>query len=320
VTAKAIIPSADCKPVVASRGCRSLTYAELAESVPRVEDWDRKRFRLDRKLQDAVRNQGDVVLMEDTLAETGGEFARVAVKRMPNSWIQESSSRFAAKHAHATERPWQDIACVRRLNEAHYPHVCELLGVFRDEKTTYVVTSLCTEGDLFTWCSTSPAPGPDLLPIIFPVVVQILDAVSWLHEFSIVHRDVSLENILITKRRDGLPMVKLIDFGMSTVSRWSRKEVRGKLLYQAPEMHSVEEYDGFLTDAFAVGVTIYSLTAKDYPWSGTKRGECKCFDYVRTYGLRTFCERRKAGSKHQSNKIKVVMGFFSEPPSSSWRD
>ena len=51
--------------------------------------------------------------------------------------------------------------------------------------------------------------------------------------------------------------------------------------------------DGYLTDAFAVGVVVYSLAFRDYPWRSTRRSECKCFDYVSGHGLRAFLGRRR---------------------------
>merc|ERR1719330_505265 len=80
---------------------------------------------------------------------------------------------------------------------------------------------------------------------------------------------------------------------MTSTGRRFRNEVRGKASYQAPEVHDDKEYDGFLSDAFAVGVTIYATLMKDYPWLSTRPGGCKCFEFYRKYGLRAYLSKRK---------------------------
>ena len=48
------------------------------------------------------------------------------------------------------------------------------------------------------------------------LVVNIVDAVHYLHEHNIVHRDLKPENLLMATKEDNSP-VKLADFGLSTL-------------------------------------------------------------------------------------------------------
>lgn len=143
---------------------------------------------------------------------------------------------------------------------------------------------------------------------------QMFSAVAWLHDLGICHRDLSLENILLQKSADsgsdGL-QVKLIDFGMSTLQRHTCNEIRGKQSYQAPEMHRKDEdYDGFLTDVFALGVVIYCLASQDYPWQSTQPGGCQLFSYVSLKGFRAFLERRKLRKGSGERLIEVFTTPF----------
>ena len=104
---------------------------------------------------------------------------------------------------------------------------------------------------------------------MLPIVGQIFTAVCWLHDLGVAHRDLSLENILLTDN-GGSMQVKLIDFGMSTTQRVCKRELRGKQSYQAPEMHG-PEYDAFLADEFALGVVLFAMAVQDYPWTSTKK-------------------------------------------------
>lgn len=256
-----------------------------------VRQWEPARFRALGKLQDAVRNKGQVHRMLDVV-----EGRSVAVKKMPNDWACSGQEDFLAQHPSEMEHPWQDVGCTAFLNRVGYPYACRLLGVYRDAAHTYVVSELASEGDLFSWCADPafPAPGLGREAHVAPVARCVFDAVLRLHEMSIVHNDISLENILLAgAAAGGGPEVRVIDFGMAATGRRIRRRVRGKAAYQAPETHTEEEYDGFLADAFAVGVALYAALVKDYPWLSTREGQCKCFEYVCKHGFRAYLRKRK---------------------------
>mmetsp|Transcript_15573 Transcript_15573/g.21001 ORF Transcript_15573/g.21001 Transcript_15573/m.21001 type:complete len:414 (-) Transcript_15573:138-1379(-) len=254
-----------------------------------VKPWDTGMFRLVGKLQDAVRNKGRV----DEMRRSGPDGdRRVAVKRMPSSWVTRGPEEFDKQYPTAPERPWCDIAIVRELNRLGFTYVCEFMGVFRDREYTYVVAELATRGDLFGWCDLDPPPGVAREAKMQPLMVQIFSAVKWLHELGVAHRDLSLENILLTDVGGDL-QIKVIDFGMCTASQTAQCEVRGKQSYQAPEMHAGNTYDTYLTDTFALGVTLFAMAAQDYPWTSTKRNACQLHEYVCTFGFRKFLEKRK---------------------------
>mmetsp|Transcript_14873 Transcript_14873/g.33880 ORF Transcript_14873/g.33880 Transcript_14873/m.33880 type:complete len:407 (-) Transcript_14873:155-1375(-) len=272
----------------------------------RVMKWKPLRFQHLRKLQDATRNQGQVHLMKDCDRND-----LVAVKQMPTKWVMTCHAEFIAEHPTETEMPWQDIGCVAFLNSCGYAYACKLYDVFRDDTHTYIVTSFATDGDLFAWCEVGPPPGRERERVVQPLAVQILEGVQQLHEASIVHRDLSLENILLSKigdPRNPVLRVQIIDFSMASTKRTFKNCVRGKASYQAPELHTDKEYDAFLTDAFSVGVTLYAVLLKDYPWLSTRPGGCKCFEYVRNHGFRSYLAKRKL-----RNSNSRVTEFMSEP-------
>ncbi|CAE7444848.1 CaMKI [Symbiodinium natans] len=215
----------------------------------------------------------------------------VAVKIMPNRWVGTSHTNFVIDHPSETELPWQDLGCVRFLNDVGFPYACELLGVYRDVEHTYVVTTFATEGDLFSWCEGGVAPGHEREIVVQPIARQLMEGIQQLHDFGIVHRDLSLENVLMTKTDSDVHIIKIIDFSMASTARSFRNCIRGKASYQAPELHTDQEYDAYLTDAFSVGVTLYAVLLKDYPWLSTRPGGCKCFEYVKKHGFRA-CPRR----------------------------
>lgn len=82
------------------------------------------------------------------------------------------------------------------------------------------------------------------------IVMQLLDALSFLHERQIVHRDVKPSNILITRNGS---TVKLIDFGVSDTDDYvTFKQPAGSLAYIAPEQLAGKQIDN-RADIFSFG-------------------------------------------------------------------
>lgn len=255
-----------------------------------VQPWEEKRFTFVRKLCDAPKNKGSVQLMHDQQGDR-----LVAVKKMPNQWLSDSHEEFLRANEKETEMPWQDIGCTRFLNSVEYKYAVSLLGVYRSDEMTFVTSSYAPGGDLFgvTMAAASP-PGPQREAAFAPLILSIFSGFLQLHEMQIVHRDISLENVVLASEDLSPSEIRIIDYGMADTGRMFRNCVRGKLSYQAPEMHTDNDYDAFLSDTFSIGVLLYALLMSDYPWTSTKPGECKNFDFVEKHGFRSYISKRKA--------------------------
>ncbi|UQA61025.1 serine/threonine protein kinase [Polyangium aurulentum] len=105
---------------------------------------------------------------------------------------------------------------------------------------------------------------------------QTARALDKAHALGIVHRDLKPENIFLTVREDGLPQVKLLDFGIAKLtgaaadigakSKTKTGAVFGTPLYMAPEQaRSQAQNIGPHTDVWALGlITTKLLTGADY--------------------------------------------------------
>eukprot|EP00930_Biecheleria_cincta_P000849 TRINITY_DN102045_c0_g1_i1.p1 TRINITY_DN102045_c0_g1~~TRINITY_DN102045_c0_g1_i1.p1 ORF type:complete len:400 (-),score=47.09 TRINITY_DN102045_c0_g1_i1:110-1309(-) len=255
-----------------------------------VAEWQPESFEFVKTLQNAARNQGRVELMKRL--DTG---AFVAVKRMPISWTANGHKDFLKVHLGETEMPWVDIGLVNFLHSKGVDWICEPMGVFQDQHSTFVVSALANNGDLFEWSASGPAPGLEREHFCQPIVSQIFAAIRYLHSLTIAHCDISLENLLLV-HHEGEPLqVKVIDFGMAVVGTNEIVGSRGKPAYQAPEMHTQRsKFDPFLADSFAVGVVVFGIVAQDYPWMSTRPQACKFFEYLRAYGPRDYLIMRKS--------------------------
>ena len=61
--------------------------------------------------------------------------------------------------------------------------------------------------------------GPTYFPTVLDIMIDIAEAVEYLHGFNprVLHRDLTPDNVLIT-RRGGKMQAKLVDFGLVAVS------------------------------------------------------------------------------------------------------
>lgn len=267
---------------------------KFGATLPHLQPWDERRFRLERKLQDANRNSGCVNLMTDLKRQGKGGGFKCAVKRMPNAWVTSGPKAFSKLHPDSTEKPWTDVAVVQHLNMQGQSFVCELVGVFFDQEFSYVVSSLASGGDLFSYSADLQVKGPARETSLSPILVQVFAAVQQLHNFGICHRDLSPENVLLHGEGKAR-QVKLCDFGMATVNRFCPPgEARGKHPYQAPEMHAMDAgYDSFLSDIFALGVVTFSAMFQVYPWNFTREGSCRRYQIAESMGVQAWFKVQK---------------------------
>ncbi|HUF75920.1 MAG TPA: serine/threonine-protein kinase [Longimicrobiales bacterium] len=104
---------------------------------------------------------------------------------------------------------------------------------------------------------------------------QVCDALMAAHEGPepVVHRDLKLENLMLTRDRSGEEMIKVLDFGIAKIaereadSRLTTVGTLGTPGYAAPEQLRAENVDG-RTDLFAFGVILYALLTGKDPWLG----------------------------------------------------
>ncbi len=113
-------------------------------------------------------------------------------------------------------------------------------------------------------------------------VLQACEAIVEAHELGIVHRDLKPANLFLSKRADGSPLVKVLDFGISkALGGGSRSQLTsasvlmGSPRYMSPEqMMSAKEVDA-RTDIWALGVILYELVTGKPVWhADTMQGLC----------------------------------------------
>eukprot|EP00741_Cyanophora_paradoxa_P002364 tig00000601_g2290.t1 len=95
---------------------------------------------------------------------------------------------------------------------------------------------------------------------------QVVQAVRYMHEQGVVHRDLKLDNVMTDPEARG--SVKLIDFGFSRSVESALASHVGTRPYMAPEVMSVPltGYDGRAIDVWSLGVILFLMLAGGYPF------------------------------------------------------
>jgi calcium-dependent protein kinase len=152
------------------------------------------------------------------------------------------------------------------LKTMDHPGILKLFEFYSNKQTYSIVTELCPGGELFQQILDK---GPFKEKYTAFVMYQIFSAVNYCHQMHIIHRDLKPENILIVgKEKDGLPIIKLCDFGTSRIFEKGtfQKKVVGSSYYIAPEV--LKKHYNEKCDIWSCGVILYVLLSGTYPFNG----------------------------------------------------
>ena len=115
------------------------------------------------------------------------------------------------------------------------------------------------------------ARGPLRVPLVGTIAVQALDALAYLHSQKFVHRDISPDNLMLTRTADGEPQVKLIDLGIAKSLEHGQTmtatgQFIGKVSYAAPEQFGGEV--DHRSDLYSLGLVLYKLLTNAEAFAG----------------------------------------------------
>lgn len=163
----------------------------------------------------------------------------------------------------------------------HHANVVGTHHVGTDEAGLYMVLDYIEGGSLAALTDRAMLRGERMpIPIVLRIALDALAGLSAVHRatgndgapLGIVHRDVSLQNLLVG--RDGV--ARLTDFGIARSTRGSIKtktgSLIGKLLYLPPE-HIRQEPTDHTIDIYMLGVTLWCALTGEEPWPGTDEAQ-----------------------------------------------
>ncbi|XP_077979715.1 putative ribosomal protein S6 kinase alpha-1 [Glandiceps talaboti] len=164
------------------------------------------------------------------------------------------------RHLETAEMAWKELVMLMSLGEYKYTvkFIEPCLDVSSNPQRMCLVMELCQGGNLERYVISQPRDDD----VYFTFMMQMADAINFLHQNNIVHRDLKPENILLAIE-GGKHVVKVGDFGLAKVMGTNRfglsgfnelafHTIAGTLPFMAPEV-----YTGFYTekaDIFSLGL------------------------------------------------------------------
>ncbi|KAJ2734248.1 Serine/threonine-protein kinase [Coemansia sp. BCRC 34962] len=162
------------------------------------------------------------------------------------------------------QRENKDIRIVREVainRLLHHPHICMLHDVVVHPNHYYIFQELVSGGQMLDYIISH---GRLKEKHARKFARQIASAIDYCHHNSIVHRDLKIENILISANGN----IKLIDFGLSNLysPRSQLSTFCGSLYFAAPELLNAQPYTGPEVDLWSFGVVLYVLVCGKVPF------------------------------------------------------
>ena len=156
------------------------------------------------------------------------------------------------------------------LKSLNHPDIVKIIEFYGTEDAYYIVNEYCSGGELFD--KVENGLSETQISVIFK---QILSGLSYLHSNNIVHRDLKLENILISDieyvemTKEEYFDIKIIDFGNARIfdKTISTNSIVGSSYYIAPEVF-LKKYNKEC-DLWSAGVILYILVVGSPPFDGS---------------------------------------------------
>lgn len=264
-------------------------------------------YELERKLCDAIYGQ---VRVAYALEDVGNKVYKrtnvfVAIKIL-------NMEKIRSKMGTMTEDPLKELAALQYMGNEH-PYLQGQVECVQDAHNIYSVMNLCTGGELLDYILVNRLSEFDGRNIF----KQVLSGVEYMHSKGVIHRDLSLENILLT----GEGYCKIIDLGQSlrvpvdsqtgVVGRLAPAGMCGKTPYRAPEIFHNQEFDGFAIDIWSMGIILFMLLTSQQPVDYPDR-MCDRYTYIVSGELRSLMSQWKL--EISENAMDLIQNILREDP------
>lgn len=177
-----------------------------------------------------------------------------------------------AKDAVQVGRFVREARATVRIKSEHVVRVLDA-GVDESNGAPFIVME-CLEGrDLG---QVLAADGALPMQVAVDYTIQICEAVAAAHALGIIHRDLKPSNFFLTTRIDGMPLVKVLDFGISKAAQadgepdprlTDTQAVFGSPTYMSPEQIRSSKNVDPRSDVWSLGVALFEMMTGKLPFA-----------------------------------------------------
>ena len=168
-----------------------------------------------------------------------------------------------------------ELACHDGLGQ--HPNIVNLLNRFETDSHVYLVLEFCSMGDLYE--AIRLGHGPLETENVREFMLQLVNAVDFMHSKGLYHRDLKPENIFLTQSGS----LKLGDFGLATSDTWSYEASIGSDRYMAPEQYDPSDvgYSPAAADVWAIGICLLNILFSRNPFVTPTESDVLFADFAR---------------------------------------
>lgn len=175
----------------------------------------------------------------------------------------------------AVDERSEELDCHSRLGS--HPNIVNLIHSFETDAHIYIVLEFCSRGDLYEAIRTGT--GPLETEHVRQFMLQLVDAVAYIHRKGMYHRDIKPENIFLTQSGE----MKLGDFGLATSEKWTYETTVGSDRYMSPEQYDSagNGYAPEKADIWAIGICLLNILFSRNPFTTPTESDPLFLDFSR---------------------------------------
>ncbi|XP_060919023.1 serine/threonine-protein kinase PLK4 isoform X1 [Labrus mixtus] len=184
-----------------------------------------------------------------------GSFACVYRAKSVNTGLEVAIKTIDKKAMHKAgmvQRVTNEVEIQCRLK---HPSILELYNYFEDSNYVYLVLEMCHNGEMSRYLKERKMPFSEDEARHF--MHQIVKGMLYLHTHGILHRDLTLSNLLLTSNMN----IKIADFGLATQLKLPTEKhftMCGTPNYISPEV-ATRSAHGLESDVWSLGCMFYAF-------------------------------------------------------------
>ncbi|KAK1759323.1 Serine/threonine-protein kinase oca2 [Echria macrotheca] len=195
-----------------------------------------------------------------------GAGGSVRLMRRGEDGVVFAAKEFRPRHSYETEREY-----IKKLtaeycmgSSLHHGNIIETLDIVQEKGKWYEVMEYAPY-DLFAIVMTGKMSREE----VSCCFLQILSGVTYLHSMGLAHRDLKLDNVVVSEHG----IMKIIDFGSAHVFKYPFESgivlasgIVGSDPYLAPEVYDEKKYDPQAVDIWSLAIIYCCMTLRRFPW------------------------------------------------------